>query len=132
MAEPVQCISSTGDVELSNVLFADSGNSSDGMLVDESVLPVSSSLRPIPAQTDGTELCASSVSLSTADSTDPDSSTLPTGYACDHIDSLLCSLPLDLSDDQRDRAKAFICSRANVSSQGRSLTLVELISSPPH
>jgi len=39
------------------------------------------------------------------------------GDASDHIDSLLHSLPLDLSDEQCDHAEAFICSRANVFSR---------------
>jgi len=117
VAALVQCISGIGEVELSNALFADSGDSSDGMLVDESVVPVSPSLRPTPVKAEGAELRASSVSSSTADSMDPDSSTLPAGMVCDHIDSLLCSLPLDLSDDQRHRTEAFIRSHANVFSR---------------
>jgi len=44
MAEPVQCLSSTGNCELSNSLFADSDVLSDLVLQDESVMPVSSSL----------------------------------------------------------------------------------------
>jgi len=80
-------------------------------------MPVSSSVRPTMAQTDGTELRTSTVSLTTADSADSDSSTLPAGEACDHIDGLLRSLPLDLSDEQRERAEAFIRSRVNVFSR---------------
>jgi len=34
-AEPVQCLSGTGSAELSDFLFADSGNSSDFALHDE-------------------------------------------------------------------------------------------------
>ena len=68
-------------------------------------------------QTDGTELRASTVSSMTADSTDPDSSTLPAGDACDHINGLLHSLPSDVLDEQRDHAEAFIHSRANVFSR---------------
>ena len=44
MAEPVQCLSGTGNCELNNSLFADGGDSSDFVLPDESVMPVSSSL----------------------------------------------------------------------------------------
>jgi len=86
MAEPVQCLSATGDCELNNSVSVDSGDSSDLVLPDESVMPVSSSLRPPMAQTDGTELHASTVSSTTADSMDPDSSTLPAGGGQDHID----------------------------------------------
>jgi len=66
------------------------------------------------AQTDGTELHASTVSSTTADPMDPDSSTLPVGDAHGHIDGLLRSLPTDHLDEQRDRAEAFIRSHANV------------------
>jgi len=48
---------------------------------------------------------------------DSDSSTSPSGNAQDHIDSLLRSLPSDLTDEQRDRAEAFIHSHANVISR---------------
>jgi len=87
------------------------------VLFDESVMPVSSSLRPTMAQTDGTELRISTVSSMTAEPTDSDSSILPVGDARDHIDGLLRSLPLDLSDEQRDHAEAFIRSCANVFSR---------------
>ena len=38
-AEPVQCLSGSSSANLSNFLFADSGNSSDFALHDESVMP---------------------------------------------------------------------------------------------
>jgi len=44
MADLVQCLSGTGDVELSNTLFVSSDDSSDFVLHDESVMPVLSSL----------------------------------------------------------------------------------------
>jgi len=69
------------------------------------------------AQTEGTELRTSTVSLATADSTDPDSSILLARYVHDHIDSLLHSLPTDLLDEQRDREEAFIRSHVNVFSR---------------
>jgi len=109
--------SGTCNGERSNSLFADSGDSSDLVLFDESVMPVSSSLRPTMVQTDGTELRTSTVSSTTAEPTDSDSSILPVGDARDHIDGLLRSLPLDLSDEQHDHAKAFIRSRTNVFSR---------------
>ena len=117
IAEPVQCLSGTGDIELSNDSFVDSDDSSDFVLHDETVMPVSSSLRPTPAQTDGTEFRASTVSSTTVDLMDSDSLTLSAGDTSDDIDSLLRSLPLDLSDDQHDRAEAFIRSPANVFSR---------------
>jgi len=43
-AEPIQCLSGSGSAELSDTLFADSGNSGDFASHDESVMPVSSSL----------------------------------------------------------------------------------------
>jgi len=117
MAEPVQCLSHTGNCELNNSLFADSDVSSDLVLPDESAMPVLSSLYPTMAQTDGTELCTLTVSLTTAEPTYSDSSTLPAGDAHDHINNLLHSLPSDLSDEQRDRAETFIRSCTNVFSR---------------
>jgi len=87
------------------------------MLPDESVMTVLSTLRPTMAQTDGTKVRTSTVSLMTAEPTDSDSSTLPVGDAHDHIDGLLLSLLSDLSDEQRDCTEAFIRSRANVFSR---------------
>ena len=69
------------------------------------------------AHTDGTELHTSTFSTATADMMDPDSSTLPAGGPHDHIDSLLHSLPSDLSDEQCVRAEAFIRSRVDVFSK---------------
>ena len=51
MAEPVQCLSGTGG-ELEYLLLADGDDLSASVLLDESVKPVSSSLRPTMAQTD--------------------------------------------------------------------------------
>jgi len=101
MAEPVQCLSGTG-CEPDNWLFADSNACCDLMLFDESAVPVSSCLQPAMVPTVGTELLASSVSAATSDALDPDSSTSSAGDQSDHIDSLLCSLPSDLTHDQRD------------------------------
>jgi len=86
-------------------------------LHDKPVMPVSSSLRSPTAQTEETGLRASTVSSTTAASTDSDSSTSPSGDAQDHIDSLLRSLLSDLTDEQHDRAEAFIRSRSNVFSR---------------
>ena len=116
MAEPVQCFSGTG-CEPDNLLFADSNAWCDFILSDESVVPVSSSLQPAMAPMEGTELRTSSVSATTSDATDLDSSSSPSGDQLEHIESLLCSLPLDLTSDQRDRAENFICSQANVFSR---------------
>jgi len=98
-------------------VFVDSDDSSDFVLHDESAMRVLSIIRPAMAQTDGTELHTSTVSSVTADSKDPDSSTLPAGGASDHIEGLLRGLPLDLSDEQRDHAEALIHSHANVFSR---------------
>ena len=45
---------------------------------------------------------------------DPDPPDTPSEYVHDHLDSLLRGLPSDLTDEQRDRAEAFIRSRASV------------------
>ena len=117
-AEPVQCISGSGSAELSDVLLADGGDSVDCVSHDESAMLVSSSLRSPPTQTEDTGLCASTVSSTTADDrTDSDSSTSLSENEHGHIDSLLHSLPSDLTDEQRDHAEAFIRSRASVFSR---------------
>jgi len=125
-AEPVQCISGSGSAELSNVLFADSGNSSDCAL-HESVMPVSSSLRSPTTQTEETGFRASTVSSTAVDRTDPGSSTSLLENEHSHINSLLRSLPSDLTDEQYDHAEAFI--RSQVPFRGRSTTLAVLASS---
>jgi len=85
---------------------------------DESAMLVSDSLRSSPTQTVETGLCAATVSSTmTADRTDSDSSDSLSENAHDDIDSLLRSLPSDLTDAQRDRAEAFIRSRASVFSR---------------
>jgi len=68
-------------------------------------------------QTEGMELRTLTVSATTSGATGSVSATLLAGDVHDHIDSLLCSLPMDLSDEQRDRAEAFIRSRTNVFSR---------------
>jgi len=98
-------------------MFADSNAQCDSMLSDESVVPVSPSLQPATVPTDGTELRASSVSAVTPDVTDPDSSSSSAGDQLDHISSLLHSLPLDLTPEQRDHTETFIRSYANVFSR---------------
>jgi len=108
MAQQVQCLSGTG-CELDNLMFVDG----DSVLTGGSVMPVSSSLRPAMAQTDGTELCTSSVSTSTPDVTDPDSSTPPAGDQHNHIHGLLRRLPTDVLDEH-GRAEAFIRSHVKV------------------
>jgi len=82
-----------------------------------SVMSVSSSLRSPTTQTEETGLHASTVSSTTAGSTDSDSSTSLSENEHGHIDSLLRSLPSDLMDEQCDRAEEFIRSRANVFSR---------------
>jgi len=67
--------------------------------------------------TDGTELLTSSVSTATSDTLASDSSISPSGDQLEHIDSLLSSLPLDLTPDQRERAETFIRSYASVFSK---------------
>jgi len=116
MAEPVQCLPGTG-CEPSDSLSADGNAWCDSSLSDESALLVSPGLQPEMVSTDETELLASSVSAATSDVLASDSSTSPSGDQLEHIDSLLCSLPLDLTPDQRECAETFICSYANVFSK---------------
>ena len=86
MSEPVQCLSGTG-CELDDLMFVNGNTLCDSMLADESVKPVSSSLRPATAQMDGAGLCTLTVSSTASDVLDPDSSTSPAGDQHDHISS---------------------------------------------
>jgi len=95
-------------------LPVDSGNLCDFVNPGDSVRPLSSSLRPPMALARGAAHCASTVSSTTAKSADSESSSSPSGEGQGHIDSLLHSLPSDLSDEQRARAEAFIRSRVHV------------------
>jgi len=72
MAEPVQFLSSTG-CETDNLMFVDGDDPCASVLLDESLMPVSSSSQPAMAQTGETELRASTVSMTTSDSIDTDS-----------------------------------------------------------
>ena len=117
-AEPAECISGSGSADLSDVLCVDSSKSVGCVTPDESVVLVSDSLRSPPTSTEETGLRAATVCLMTAaDRTDSDSSASLPENAHDHIESLLRGLPPDLTDEQRDRAEAFIRSRANVFSR---------------
>ena len=115
MAELVQCLSGT-DSEPASLMFGSSSDCCDSKSSDESTLPASSSLLSDLMLTDETELRASSVSSQTVDATVSDSSTYSEDRL-EHIDSLLRSLPADLTSEQRQRAETFIRSHANVFSR---------------
>jgi len=83
---------------------------------DKLYKPVSSSLLPAMAQTDGTRLHASTVMTPTA-GVDGSDSSLPTEGQHDQILSLLQSLPLDLLAEQCAHAEASIRSRVEVFSR---------------
>jgi len=94
---------------------------------DELSKPVLSSLRPVMAQTDETGLHALTVTTPAAEVTGLDSS-LPTGGPHDHIFSLLHSLPLDLSAEQRVHAVRHSSAVGRTSFPDMSMILVVLIS----
>jgi len=99
-------------------LLVDSSNSNDCVATDGSAMLVSDSFRSQPTATAVTELRAATVSSTTAAAcADPDPPDTLSEDAHDHLDSLLRSLPSDLTDEQRDRAEAFIRSRASVFSR---------------
>ena len=108
MAEPVQCLSASS-------MFDSNSSNCDATLFEESALPVSSSPLSSPMLTDGTELRASSVTAATVEATASGSSS--SEGQLDHIESLLRSLPDDLTLNQKQRAESFIRSRANVFSR---------------
>jgi len=117
-AELVQCLSGSGSADLSDVLLVDSSDSIDCVMPAVSAMLVSDSLCSSPTTTVETGLRTATVSsTTTADHTDSDSSDSLSENAHDHIDSLLRSLPSDLTDAQRGRAEAFIRSHASVFSR---------------
>jgi len=117
-AEPVQCISGSGSADLSDVLRVDSSNSNGCVANDGSAMLVSDSFRSQLMTTAGMELRAATVSLTTAAArADPDPPDTLSENAHNHLDSLLRGLPSDLTGEQRDRAEAFIRSRASVFSR---------------
>jgi len=116
MAEPVQCLSGTG-YEPAILMFNSSSSNCDTMLFEESALPVLSSPPSTLVSTDGTELRASSITAATVEATASGSSPSSSEGQLDHIESLLCSLPNDLTLDQKQRAETFIRSRTNVFSR---------------
>jgi len=100
MAEPVQCLSGTG-YEPASLMFDSSSSNCDVMLSEESILRVSSSPLSHLMSTDGTELCASSVSEATVEATASGSSSSSSEGQLDHIGSLLRSLPDDLTLNEK-------------------------------
>jgi len=116
MAEPVQCLSDDG-YEPASLTFDGSSSKCDAMLFDETAPPVLSSLLSPQMSADGTELHASSVSATTVEATASDSSLPSSEGQQDHIESLLQRLPNNLTLNQKQRAEAFIRSRANVFSR---------------
>jgi len=117
MAKPVQCLSGTG-YEPASSMFGSSSSNCDAVLSKESALPVLSSPLSHPMLIDETELRTSSVSTATVEATASDSSSsFSSEGQLDHIESLLCSLPDDLTLNQKQHAETFIRSRANVFSR---------------
>jgi len=114
MAEPVQCVAESGG-EPSNLSASNSDDVS--VLLGESSGPAPSALRPATAQSDGPGFRTSTVSSQPAADVIGQGPSQPCGSQYDHIFTLLHHLPLDLTDEQHARAKAFIRSRVKVFSR---------------
>jgi len=116
MAELVQCLSGTS-CHSTGLVFAESSGYCDAMLSDESALSALPSRQSATVSTDETDLRAYSVTATTSEVLFPDSSSPSSEEQVDHISSLLCNLPTDLTPEQRDGAERFIRSHANVFSR---------------
>ena len=113
MAEPVLCLSGT---DCDPASMSTDGNSPfcASQLFKEPPLPATSSLSLDPVLADGTVRLASSVTSATVDA-EASGSLVPFSEGqLDHIESLLRSLPDDLTLDQKHRAEEFIRARTNV------------------
>ena len=104
MAEPVLCLSNT-HCDPASMSTDGSNPLCVSQLFKEPSLPAppNSSLNPVPA--DGTVRLASSVSSTTVDAKASGSSSPSPEGQLDHIESLLRSLPDDLTLDQKHRAE---------------------------
>jgi len=129
IAEPVQCLSGT-DIHTSGLVFAEHGGLCDSGLFDESVLSASPGCLSAMVTTDETDARASSVAATTAEASAAGSSSPSSEVQPDHISSLLCNLPTDLTPEQKYRAEHFIRSHVHVFS--RSEYVIGRTSIIPH
>jgi len=118
MAEPVLCLSNT-DSDSASMSTADNNPFCASQLFKEPSLPAPPSLTPNPVPADGTVRLASSVSSTTVDAKASGSSFPSSEGQLDHIESLLRSLPDDLTLNQKCRAEEFIRARAKVFSRSK-------------
>ena len=116
MAEPVLCLSNT-DCDPASMSTDDNSPFCVSQLFKEPSLPAPPSLSPNPVPADGTVRLASSVSSAAVDAKASGSSPPSSEGPLDHIESLLRSLPDDLTLNQKHRAEEFIRARANVFSR---------------
>jgi len=116
VAEPVQCLSGT-KCHTSRLVFAEHGDLRDSGLFDESILSATPGCLSAMVTTDETDARASSVAATTAEASAASSSSPSSEAQSDHISSLLCNLPADLTSEQKDRAEQFICRHAHVFSR---------------
>jgi len=116
MAEPVLCLSNT-DCDSASMSTDGSNPFCVFQLFEEPSLPAPPSSSPNSVPADGTVRLASSVFSMTVDAKVSGSSPPSPEGQLDHIESLLRSLPDDLTLNQECRAEEFIRACANVFSR---------------
>jgi len=114
VAEPVQCLSGTEHCHSSGLVFAEFSDLCDSGLLDESILSATLGCLSAMVTTDATDASASSVAATTAEASAAGSSSPSSEAQSDHINSMLCNLPAELTSEQKDRAEQFIRSHAHV------------------
>jgi len=117
VAEPVQCLSGHESSHTSGVVFAEPVYPCGSRLLDESILSAKPSCLSAMVTTDAADASAPSAAATTAKTPAADSSSPSSEAQSDHIDGLLCSLPVELTSEQKDRAEQLIRSYAHVFSR---------------
>ena len=101
VAKLVQCLSGT-DCHTSGLVSAEPSDLCDSGLLDESILSATPGCLSAMVTTDATDASASSVAATTADASAADLSIPSTEAQSDHINSMLCNLPAELTSEQKD------------------------------
>ena len=117
VAEPVQCLSGTDSSHTSGIVFAEPVYPCGSGLFDESTLSAKSSCLSAMVTADAADASASSAAATTAEAPAAGSSSPSSEAQSNHIDSLLCNLPAELTSEQKDRAEQLIRSYAHVFSR---------------
>jgi len=117
VAEPVQCLSGTERSHTSGVVFAEPADLCDSGLLDESILSAKPGCLSAMVTTDAADANAPTAAATMAKVPAAGSSSPFSEVQSDHIDSLLCNLPAEVTSEQKDRAEQLIRTYAHVFSR---------------